>query len=327
MSNRFFRSAAALFMAIMLPISFGSCKKEEPVEDMSFDWSDYVIITPPGGVPSSDSGFGKTRNLLGELKDKIAGQTGKEPESDSDSSPLREHEIIIGGTGREEAAALKDTLKVLDYAVVYKNGSFVIAGGDAEALANALTAFINRIPRIEKDLSEGYLIDHRAQYVFSGEILINGYPAHKFRLATSDPKSGKHIYHITSRTFELEYPARYGYRLNVYDKPSYWAYSSAINSKNAHYILFGYSDGFYENAPEPVPGVAYVVSNGSSIMVYSGDEDQNGLHKYLYRLFDDTPAVDGVKNVDFPEGVRRVVLKVIPHNSRACIGERFLCLF
>ena len=294
------RLLSAVLFCVLLLIS---CGKNPPEETAYFDWSDYVIVTPVGGLPYEyripDGKVSVMKvPVITDLKSAIGKATGSEPAVGNEFGEKHAREIIVGNTTREESEELRAGLRKKDYAVVYRNGSFIVCGGSDEALIEAVKAFARAVPTLRADLDEGDVLRHVGNYAPEVRVFINGIDIEKY--------SFSQIYTImTSNPWELasQFETLYGYELKATSSTRYDKLTGPkITAPGARYIVFGKGDGFLDDAPEAEPGTAVVLCNGTSIMIYSDEETQR-IYPYLLKLIERTPTVDGKNSVEIPVGV------------------------
>ena len=286
--------SAVLFCALLLI----SCGKNPPEETAYFDWSDYAIVTPVGGLPYEYRIPDGKVSIITDLKSAIGKVTGSEPAVGHEFGEKHAREIIVGNTTREESEELRAGLRKKDYAVVYRNGSFIVCGGSDEALIEAVKAFARAVPTLRADLDEGDVLRYVGNYAPEVRVFNNGIDIEKYVFSQIHTIMPSNPWELAS-----QFETLYGYELKatsstIYDKLT----GPKITAPGARYIVFGQGDGFLDEAPEAEPGTAVILCNGTSIMIYSDEETQR-IYPYLLKLIERTPTVDGKKSVEIPVGV------------------------
>ena len=296
-----FKKTIALLLAVFLLLFTVSCNRQQDDAEPAFDWSDYVIITPSGGIPQEFGDYGRKTNMLKEIRNAVEKEPGVYLGLDYGSNPRHEHEIQIGFTGREESEALKGELREKDWVVAYRGGNFIICGGSDDALLAAIRAFIREIGNIRPGIEDGDLVRYTGKYPELIPVIINGTDIKDFYTSSV----------IDNRSFNVKilsdlFYTKYGYRTHIDGSIKYEPYIPSITNERAHYIVFGFGKDFYDGAPEAEEGTAVILCNGSSIMIYSYGEGQDkykNLLNYLFKVIDEAPLVDGKKEVTIPVGV------------------------
>ncbi|MBO7376788.1 MAG: hypothetical protein J6V01_06750, partial [Clostridia bacterium] len=276
--------------AAVLALSSCGNKQEEPGP---FDWFDYVIVTPASGLPTEQGAFGQQTNLLNAIKHAISAVSGAEPSHVSELDDETAHEIIVGCKLREDSKTFLGELREKDYLVSYESGRFYVLGGSDEALVVAIRTFINKIPTLMSDLSDGDIVRYTAYYPPVIPVIINGIDIEKYSFSMTKDWPFNDLSH-----FVHEFKSRFGYELKCSATPVYEAFRNEIASPGARYVVFGRGDGFTEDAPDAEPGTAVLLCNGSSIMIYSADDSDNLLYLYLIKYLERIPTEDGIKTVE-----------------------------
>lgn len=108
--------------------------------------------------------------------------------SDPDASRT---EILVGNTNRAESVAARDTLRLNDYLIAYRDGRILILGGSTAATEQAVKYFIDTYLNVtEKQITVYENRDHRYAYSYLvGDLSVNGVPLKNYTIVY--PKSAK----------------------------------------------------------------------------------------------------------------------------------------
>ncbi len=139
------------------------------------------------------------------------------------------------------------------------------------------------------------------------QVMINGTDVKEFRFS----HVMECVYPAT-KYFCSSFCSEYGYNPDRNATIAYEANVPLITGDRAHFIVFGYGKGFYDGAQEAEDGTAVILSNGNSIMIYSGGDGTDKfkkLHAVLLKIIAETPTEDGKKSVNIPYGVTVVNMK------------------
>ncbi|MBR6727675.1 MAG: hypothetical protein IKM08_05740, partial [Clostridia bacterium] len=154
----------------------------------------YTIIAPGGdseeALGEQDAAmslystiYQQTRIKLNYYNDEMANG------SDPDRSRT---EILVGNTNRTESAEARDTLRIKDFLIAYRDGRILILGGSAEATERAVAHFINTYLNVTEKRITVYenrddLVEH--SYLL-GDLSVNGVPLKNYTVVY--PRSAKY---------------------------------------------------------------------------------------------------------------------------------------
>ena len=160
-----------------MTVAFSSCKKKqeenvaEPIVLSRDTISEYVIVY--------GEGIGdELKNKVGELSLKFKEKFGVAVSAKDDyfkegvdALAIKETEILVGVTNREESKSFIGSLKSRDYGWKAINKKLVIGGVNDEMTVKALDEFISKV--LSKDSAEGAFYTSDSDYTYTAEYEID----------------------------------------------------------------------------------------------------------------------------------------------------------
>ena len=181
----------------MVAMAFSSCNTQEedaePIVLSRDTLSDYVIVY---GEDAGDELKEKVGEFAIKLKDKFGvAITAKDDffKEGVDALAIKETEILIGVTNREESKSFIESLKSRDYGWKAVNKKLVIGGVNDEMTVTAIDEFISKV--LSTDVAEGAFYTNDSDYTFVGEyeletITVGGKDIKEFTVAYNDDVYG-----------------------------------------------------------------------------------------------------------------------------------------
>jgi len=156
----------------MMTVAFSSCKKQEenvaePIVLSRDAISEYVIVYGEG---IGDELKSKVGELSLKFKDKFGVAVSAKDDyfkEGVDALAIKETEILIGVTNREESKSFIGSLKSRDYGWKAINKKLVIGGVNDEMTVKAIDEFISKV--LSKDSAEGAFYTSDSDFTYTEE--------------------------------------------------------------------------------------------------------------------------------------------------------------
>lgn len=205
--NKFLALGVLVVLIIMLLASCGVEKNEgdaalditTPLEDTSLTEQDEV----PSPVLTADLGkyfvvrtekcdanvVSSVSDLFGQMSKKYSNDMSLQTDfvlPNNDKYAIREYEILIGNTNREESAEFLGTLKYNDYGYTLIGNKIVVAGGSDQATVLAVDRFANEIVK-KRDIDAEVFFDINDSYLYRADydidsLTLNGTPIYEYKI-------------------------------------------------------------------------------------------------------------------------------------------------
>ena len=181
----------------MVAMAFSSCQTQEddaePIVLSRDTLSEYEIIY---GEDAGDELKDKIGELSLALKDKFGViLTARDDffKEGIESLAIKETEILIGVTNREESKSFIDSIKSRDYGWKAVNKKLVIGGVNDEMTVTAIDEFISKV--LSAEVEEGVFYANDSDYTFVGEyeletITVGGKDIKEYTIAYNDDVYG-----------------------------------------------------------------------------------------------------------------------------------------
>ena len=205
------RFLCMLLCLVMIVPLFASCNKNgKPVHVVKGGESDYTIIY-------SRTASAAEKQAATALRDAIEEKTGVKLKLETDNLSDKQGQILVGTTNRSATAEVLNTIREKDFAIAYREGRIIIAGGNEAATVRAVNHFIKNNINEKKARVTVYTKDYIDEFDYMlGELKVDGTPLADYTIIypADAPKLDKVVYYaaINLQDFFLN---NAGIKLNV----------------------------------------------------------------------------------------------------------------
>ena len=179
-----------LCLLMITPLLVACNKNGKPVYVVKGGESDYVIIYSRTSA--------EEKQIATDLRNAIEEKTGVKLKLEADSFSDKPNQILVGDTNRDATADVLGTIREKDFAIAYREGRIVIAGGTTAATKRAVEYFIENNVSEKKARVTVYTKDYIGEYGYMlGDLTVDGTPLTDYTIVypADAPKTDKVVYY------------------------------------------------------------------------------------------------------------------------------------